>query len=138
MAAVALDADVVIAFLDAADDQHQRAVALLRPSLAAGDDILVAASVYAEVMVRPLERGSADVVDDFIDGIGARVVAIDRGIARRAAELRASHRRLRLPDAISLATALATGARLLTLDRRLKQIAGRASASGAGGPPGSP
>jgi predicted nucleic acid-binding protein len=50
-------------------------------------------------------------------------VPIDRVIARRAAQLRGSHRALRLPDAISLATALAAGAEYITLDRRLGKIA---------------
>jgi hypothetical protein len=33
---------MVIAFLDAGDDQHAAAVAELRPRLAAGEDLLVA------------------------------------------------------------------------------------------------
>jgi len=123
VAAIALDADVVIAFLDAADDQHEHAVNMLRPRLAAGEEIMVAASVYAEVMVRPLQRGADKAVDDFVDGIGGTIVALDRDTARRAAQLRASHRALRLPDALSLATALVRGAEFLTLDRRLKKIA---------------
>ena len=122
MARVALDSDVVIAFLDAGDDQHERAVAALRPALAAGDKILVPASVYAEVMVRPLQRGREQAVDDFLQAADAAVVPIDRDIARRAAGLRARHRSLRLPDALSLATALASDAELLTLDRRLQRV----------------
>lgn len=125
MAQVALDADLIIAFLDAADDQHARAIDELRPRLAAGEQILVAASVYAEVMVRPTQRGSDDKVDEFLEAMSATVVAIDRPIARRTAQLRARHRSLRLPDALSLATALAKGAELLTLDQRLKRIAAR-------------
>ena len=81
MARVALDADVVIAFLDAGDDQHARAVRALGDRLAAGDDILVGASVYAEVMVRPLHRGADTAVDEFLDAIGAAVVPVDRGAA---------------------------------------------------------
>jgi predicted nucleic acid-binding protein len=122
---VALDADVVIAFLDPGDDQHARAVELLRPSLRTGAEIVIGASVYAEVMVRPLARGAGATVDEFIDAIGATVVAIDRELARRAASLRAQHRSLRLPDALSLATALLTGAELLTFDQRLHRVARR-------------
>lgn len=127
MARVALDADVLIAFLDATDDQHERAVDELRPRLAGGDDILISASVYAEVIVRPLQRGTEATVDEFLDAIGATVVAVDRGVARRAAQLRARHRSLRLPDALSLAAAAVSGAELLTLDRRLQRIAERDS-----------
>ena len=123
MAAVALDADVLIAFLDAADEQHQAGVDELRPRLAAGDELIVGASVYAEIMVRPTQRGSAAKVDEFLDAIGATVVAVDRAVALRAAQLRARHRTLRLPDALSLATAQSAGAELLTLDNRLRRFA---------------
>jgi predicted nucleic acid-binding protein len=126
MARVALDADVVIAFLDAADDQHERAVDELRPRLTGGEEILLGASVYAEVMVRPLQRGTDAKVDEFLEAIGARVVAVDRNAAWRAAQLRARHRSLRLPDALSLATALSSGTELLTLDGQLRGIAARA------------
>ncbi len=123
MAPVVLDADVLIAFLDASDKQHETAVDALRPRLATGQRILIAASVYAEILVRPLQRGSDHAVDAFIDAIGATIVPTDRAIALRAAQLRGAHRALRLPDAISLATALVVGAELITLDRRLAKIA---------------
>jgi predicted nucleic acid-binding protein len=123
VARVALDADVVIAFLDPSDGQHERAVDLLRPLLGGGAAIVIGASVYAEVMVRPLARGVGDRVDEFVDAVGATVVPIDRDLARRAAGLRARHRSLRLPDALALATALTAGAEMVTLDRRLVRVA---------------
>jgi predicted nucleic acid-binding protein len=123
VASVALDADVLIAFLDASDAQHETAVELLRPRLATGQQILIAAGVYAEILVRPLQRGSDNAVEAFIDAIGATIVPIDRVIARRAAQLRGAHRALRLPDAISLATALVANAEYVTLDRRLCNVA---------------
>ena len=126
MARVALDADIVIAFLDPGDDQHAAAVAQLRPRLAAGDELLVAATVYAETIVRPLQRGTDATVDQFLDSAGIAVIPIDRAIARRAAALRAEHPSLRLPDAMSLATAIATSSTLLTLDKKLRRIAQRA------------
>lgn len=125
MARVALDADVVIGFLDPSKAQHDRAVELLGAHLASGDDILIAATVYAEVIVRPLQHGTDARVDDFLAAIGAHVVAVDRALARRAAGLRGRYASLRLPDALSLATALAGAAPLLTLDRALQRIADR-------------
>jgi predicted nucleic acid-binding protein len=125
VARAALDADVVIAFLDAADDQHEQAVSALRPRLGAGDHFVLGASVYAEIMVRPMARGTDATVDEFLDAINATVIAIDRPVARLAARLRARHRSLRLPDALSLASALTADAELVTLDRRLARIQAR-------------
>jgi predicted nucleic acid-binding protein len=127
VARVALDADILIAFLDPGDDQHVTAVAELRPRLAAGDELLVGATVYAEAIVRPLQQGTDATVDQFLDSAGIAVVPIDRAIARRAAALRAEHPSLRLPDAMSLATAIATDSTLLTLDKKLRQLAKRAA-----------
>jgi predicted nucleic acid-binding protein len=114
-----------MAFLDSGDDQHAAAVAQLRPRLAAGDELIIGATVYAETIVRPLQQGADATVDQFLDSAGIAVVAIDRAIARRAAALRAEHPSLRLPDAMSLATAIATGSTLLTLDKKLRRIARR-------------
>lgn len=122
MARVALDADLLIAFLDPADAQHERAVDELRPRLASGDGLLIGATVYAEVIVRPLQQGTADTVDGFLEAAGAKFVPVDRAVARRAAELRSQHQSLRLPDAMSLATALTSDATLLTLDKKLNRI----------------
>jgi predicted nucleic acid-binding protein len=119
-----------MAFLDASDAQHQSAVDVVRPRLAAGTQLLIAASVYAAILVRPMQSGSDHIVDAFIAAIGARIVPIDRDIARRAAQLRGSHRALRLPDAVSLATALVSGAELVTLDHRLSKIADLERADG--------
>jgi uncharacterized protein len=129
VARVALDADIVIAFLDPGDDQHATAVAELRPRLAAGDELLAAATVYAETIVRPLQQGTDATVDEFFDAAGISIVSIDRAVARRAAALRAEHQSLRLPDAISLATAIVSDSALLTLDKKLRQIARRVQTS---------
>ena len=129
MARVALDADIVIAFLDPGDDQHATAVAELRPRLSAGDKLLAAATVYAESIVRPLQLGTDATVDEFFDAAGISIVPIDRAVARRAAVLRAEHQSLRLPDAMSLATAIVTDSPLLTLDKKLRQIARRVQPS---------
>ena len=129
MERVALDADIVIAFLDPGDDQHATAVAELRPRLGAGDELIVGATVYAETIARPLQQGTDETVDQFLDSAGIAVVPIDRVIARRAAVLRAEHPSLRLPDAMSLATAIVTDSTLLTLDKKLRQIARRVQPS---------
>lgn len=123
MATVALDADVLIGFLEPTDAQHERAVAKLAPFLGAGHRVLVGASVYAEALVRPLRLGRQHVVEDFLEAARIPVAPVTAEVARIAARLRADHAPLRLPDALALASARAGDARLLTLDERLQRIA---------------
>lgn len=126
MALTVLDAGVLIAVLDGGDAHHLAAEDALREAFAAGDDLVVPASAYAECLVAPLRRGpeAAAVVDDLLDALPARIVPISRGIARAAAELRAGHGRvLRLPDALVVATAMDLRAdRLLTTDARWPSV----------------
>jgi predicted nucleic acid-binding protein len=117
-----LDAGVLIAVLNADDVHHDRA----RKSLAAlrdrGDRLVVPASAYAEILVAPLRESTAtgDAVDAFIEALPAAVEPATRIVARRAAELRARHgTRVRLPDALVIATAIVLGAsRVVTTDAR--------------------
>jgi predicted nucleic acid-binding protein len=80
----------------------------------------VPASAYAECLVGPARRGrdATRVVDAFLADMAADVEPITRQLAARAAELRARHGgRLRLPDALVLATAIHLRAdRVLTTD----------------------
>jgi predicted nucleic acid-binding protein len=119
----ALDADVLIGFLDPDDAHHAAAVARLSSLLATREPLIAAASVYAEILVHAAAGPRRAVVDDFLDDARIEVVPIDRATAASAAELRAAHRSLRLPDALSLATALLHDAELVTFDRRLRRIA---------------
>jgi predicted nucleic acid-binding protein len=73
-------------------------------------------------MVRLLQQRSDATVDGFLDAAGVSFVSTDRAIARRAARLRADDPALRLPDAMSLATALVSDATLPTLDKKLQRI----------------
>ncbi|HUY61009.1 MAG TPA: hypothetical protein VMW49_03960, partial [Candidatus Dormibacteraeota bacterium] len=84
---VALDADVLIGFLDSSDAHHKRAVSELRPRITTGDRLVISASVYAEVLVRPLLAGTDATVDDFLDSVRAEVVP---SIARSPAKLPSS------------------------------------------------
>ncbi len=101
----------------------------LRAKMAAGDRLSIGASVYAEVMVRPLQCGTDKKVDEFLAAAKVTVIDVDRALARRGALLRARHPSLRLGDALSLATALVHGAQLLSLDRRLRRVAEREARS---------
>lgn len=123
MGALALDSCAAIAFFTASDAHHERAVAELSAADERGEVLSMAASAYSEIMVHAARLNRSDLVDRFVDRLRVEVVAIDRGIAASAAQLRARHRALRLPDALVLAAAQARGARLLTFDGPLARLA---------------
>lgn len=122
MALIGVDAGILIAVLDAQDAHHAQAVEHLRAARARGDRMIVPVSAYAEAMVRPSAAGpdAQARLDRLLDDLVADVEPATRSIGRRAAELRATHgARLRLPDALVLATALELGAdAVLTTDAR--------------------
>jgi predicted nucleic acid-binding protein len=117
-----LDAEVVIAILDALDVHHAAAAGAVTSARERGDTLVLPSSAYAECLVAPYRRGpeAVAVVDSFVDALPARVEPVSRAIASTAAELRARHgRALRLPDALVVATALVLRAdRLVTTDAR--------------------
>ena len=81
---------------------------------------------YAEVLVALLRQSPANghAVDDFLEALPASVEPATRANARRAAELRARHgTRLRLPDALVVATAILLEARrVVTTDARWPEL----------------
>ncbi len=123
MAALILDASVLIGLLDTADAHHHQAVEQVDHADAGGTTLLAPASAYSEALVSFARAGRTADARDAIAAMGIIVVAMSQEIAERAAEIRARHDRLRLPDAIVLATAREHGAELLTYDDRLNKIA---------------
>lgn len=121
MALTILDAGVIIGVLDASDAHHEAARRSMREALDRGDLLAVPASAYAECLVGPARQGREAMrkVEAYLVDLAADVEPITRQVAVRAASLRARHGpRLRLPDALVLATALHLGAeRVLTTDR---------------------
>jgi predicted nucleic acid-binding protein len=116
-----LDAGVVIGLLDADDAHHESASAALARVLRNRDRLFIAASAFAECLVGPQRRGprAVAVVDDLVERLPIEIVDLDHQIARAAASLRARHARLRLPDALVIATASQRSAdELITTDRR--------------------
>jgi predicted nucleic acid-binding protein len=120
MALIHLDAGVVIGLLDADDTHHGAATDALAQARLAGDRLAMAASAFAECLVGPSRSGerAVTVVRELVDRLPILIVPLDADTAAVAAGLRARHRRLRLPDALVLATAAQHRAdRLVTTDR---------------------
>ena len=126
MAIVVLDASVVIAFLDRGDTHHPAAVKAIGRTR--GEESVIPSSAYAEILVDPWRRGpdAVALVKRFLMDLGVRIEPLTAAMAERAARLRASHRALRLPDALVLATADTLGASALTCDRSWPRLSRRA------------
>lgn len=121
MGVVHLAAGVVIGFLDADDTHHAAARTVLSDALDAGHRIEMAASAFAECLVGPARRGAdaVAVVRSLVERVPIVIVPLDESIAVTAAVLRAPHPKLRLPDALVVATAKEQFAEeLVTTDRR--------------------
>jgi len=89
------------------------------------DDLILPASVYAEILVGPFRIGADAVakVDAFLTDFAVHIAPVDAETAKRAALLRSRPQSLRLPDALVLATADAIGAsKVLTADRTWQRI----------------
>ncbi len=126
MALVVLDASVAIAFLDAGDAHHAAAVEAV--GRARRDELVLPSSAYAEILVDPWRRGpdAVALVRRFLTDLSIRIEPLTAEIAERAAQLRSSHRALRLPDALVLATADVLDAGALTCDRSWRRVSRRA------------
>jgi predicted nucleic acid-binding protein len=122
--ALILDASVLIGLLDAADAHHDRAVDDTEVADEAGHDLLTPASAYSEALVAFARVGRLEDARNALAAMGITVTPLTAMMAERAAELRARHKRLRLPDAMMLACARELNGELLSYDQRLARLAG--------------
>ena len=111
---IAVDASVLIAYLDSRDAHHHAAVALLA---AATPPLLVHPVTAAEVLVAPTRCGLAEPVWADLTAIGVEVdtTTIDPMLLAR---LRVSSG-CKMPDCCVLAVAITHGALIATFDERL-------------------
>lgn len=117
---IVLDAGILIGYLDRDDGHHARSVMVMNES--AGDELHLPASAYSEVMVGAHRARIADEVRERVDELELLIDPIDRAMADAAARLRATHRSLRLPDALLLAAAHQVNGEVITTDRALGRI----------------
>jgi predicted nucleic acid-binding protein len=116
-----LDAGVLIGFLDAEDLHHKSAHRALAEAQQRRDRIALPASALAESLVAPARRGPQDLAtaQEFIQRLPIEIAELTESIATAAAVLRARHRqRLKLPDALVVATAQVLDADVLVTSDR--------------------
>ena len=120
MGLTVIDAGVLIGFLDERDAHHEASIRELETARVRGD-ITIPASALAESMVAPARNGepSLEAVREFVDRLPVFVADLDAEVAIIAAQVRARHgQRLKLPDALVVATAINLEADfLVTSDR---------------------
>jgi predicted nucleic acid-binding protein len=121
MGPVILDSSVLLAVMDPRDALHGPASEAVREEYRAGQSFVIPTTVLAEVLVGAARQGEdiAAELEARIDRLVADVRAIDRAVARRAAELRAGNKAIKLPDALVIATGqVADALTILTADKR--------------------
>ena len=118
---IVLDASVAIAALAADDAHHDAALSAL--ASVSDDDLVLAATTRAEILVGPARVGgkALTAARDFVDG--CETVPVSVAIADDAAALKARHRGLSLPDTIALVVAETIDAdSVWTFDRRWRDV----------------
>jgi predicted nucleic acid-binding protein len=125
---VVLDASVILALFDPDDALHEPASRVVRDHQQAHAQFVLPATVLAEILVGAARRGDNELEtrrNQAVAAFGAPA-PVDEEVAVTAAQLRATHRSLRLPDAIVLATAACVEAdTVLTGDEKWRRIDSR-------------
>jgi predicted nucleic acid-binding protein len=123
---IVLDANVLIGFLDANDPHHSASLDLLERRFVDGFGSSVL--TVAEALVHPTRVGRQDAAMASLTRIGVQVIAIDAVDAITLASVRNTYR-LRMPDAVTLHTAIRSGSELASFDDALISAAENAGVS---------
>ena len=119
---IVLDASPLIAYFDAADALHERAVASLRRL--GGRRLAISPVTLAEVLVGPTRNGALDIIRTGLEILQVEEIGLPDDAAVRLASLRATTG-LKLPDCCVLLAAQQGGAAVLTFDDRLSAVSER-------------
>ena len=117
---IVLDANVLIAFLDASDAHHDDAISLFEHRFL--DGFSASALSVAEALVHPVRAGRQDSVAASLAVIGVEVLPLEPSQAAELARVRNQYR-VRMPDAVALHAAISSGSELATFDDTLAAAA---------------
>ncbi len=117
-----VDANILIALMDPGDASYVLAVEILDAH--EWDELATSTVTLAEVLVRPMNEGVYGEQLDAVSALGVHLMGVDGERVRTMTELSAHHR-LRPPDAVVLAVAMATSSAIVTLDVRVAKVARR-------------
>jgi predicted nucleic acid-binding protein len=117
---VVLDSGALIALYDSKDLHHKWALQMFTDTV--GDELVMSALTYAEVLVHPIRAGQRDKFERSIKGLGIRIASFEPQDAGDLAELR-WRSNLKMPDAVVLHQALKLKGCISTTDRAIAQQA---------------
>lgn len=126
---VYLDANVFIAAFENPGAHSDHAWWIIH-AVEEGEIVAVTSEMtLAEILVKPIERGAVDLADGYermiVSARGFEVLPVRRSILIEAARLRAQRISIKLPDAIHVATALASScSHVISDDGRLPALNG--------------
>jgi predicted nucleic acid-binding protein len=128
MSRIFWDTNLFIYLFEGQGPLSRRVVALRESMLTRGDQLLTSTLTMGEILVKPIERGDAELSKKYEETLAATslMIPFDLKAAKIYASLRGD-RSLRAPDAVQLACAAGAGVDLfITNDTRLhaKQIVG--------------
>lgn len=113
---IVLDANVMIALLDADDPHHADVLEVMETVV--DDELAASVLTVAEALVHPSRAGVGSRALDALVSVGITTIPPADESALALADLRATTG-IRMPDAVVLHAAIATGSRLATFDRTL-------------------
>jgi predicted nucleic acid-binding protein len=117
-----LDSSVIAGFLKRDDSLHASAASAVRASAAEGP-LIASVITFAELLTGAhLAHHDEAVVRGFFRELVSTIVPLTTDLAERAAELRAHHRALRLPDAIVIATGERHADSIVTADEHWSRV----------------
>lgn len=117
---IVLDANILIALLDANDIHHPQVVELLDHH--ADESYAASALTIAEALVYPAKGAREQHAARALDDVGLVVLPLGADDAQPLARIRAEYR-VRMPDAVVLHTAIRNRGGLATFDRTLRKVA---------------
>lgn len=120
---IILDANVLIGYLDSADEHHEASKTLVANRLF--DGFASSVLTVAEALVQPSQANQEDATLAAIHALGVEILPIGAFDASSLARIRGVYR-LRMPDAVALYAAMKTRSELASFDINLNRAARRA------------
>ncbi len=124
---IALDSMIFI-YLFGADERFYEKVQVLFDQIEGGEVSGVTSEMSVIEVLSPVKYIDSDelrgeITRFFLESTGLKILPVDREVGLVAARLRRENKSLRTPDAIQLATAVVSGAKLfVTNDKKLQKV----------------